>query len=83
MVSVQTSSIEKKEKLSVYILNYPIIKSDNEKNIIDHINKRIYEDIISFKCAIEDISILKTIIYLVLVRITILPITIMTLSVYL
>ena len=56
MVSVQTSSIEKKEKLSVYNLNYPIIKSDNEKNIIGHINKKIYEDIISFKCAIEDIS---------------------------
>ena len=48
MVSVQTSSIEKKEKLSVYNLNYPIIKSDNEKNIIGHINKKIYEDIISF-----------------------------------
>ena len=56
MVSVQTSSIEKKEKLSVYNLNYPIIKSDNEKSIIGHINKRIYEDIISFKCTIEDIS---------------------------
>ena len=56
MVSVQTSSIEKKEKLSVYNLNYPIIKSDNEKNIIGHINKKIYEDIISFKCSIEDIS---------------------------
>ena len=32
MVSIQTSSIEKKDNLSVYNLNYPIIKSDNEKN---------------------------------------------------
>ena len=31
MVSIQTSSIEKKDNLSVYNLNYPIIKSDNEK----------------------------------------------------
>ena len=38
MVSIQTSSIEKKDNLSVYNLNYPIIKSDNEKNIINHIN---------------------------------------------
>ena len=41
MVSIQTSSIEKKDNLSVYNLNYPIIKSDNEKNIINHINKII------------------------------------------
>lgn len=56
MVSIQTSSIEKKDNLSVYNLNYPIIKSDNEKNIINHINQRIYEDIIAFKSAIEDIA---------------------------
>lgn len=54
MLSIQASIIEKREKLSVYNLNYPIIKSDNKKNIVSHINKRIYEDIISFKCAIED-----------------------------
>ena len=55
MVLIQTSSIEKKDNLSVYNLNYPIIKSDNKKNIINNINERIYEDIISFKAAIEDI----------------------------
>lgn len=55
MVSIQTSSIEKKDNLSVYNLNYPIIKSANKKNIIDNINQRIYEDIISFKSLIEDI----------------------------
>ena len=55
MVLIQTSSIEKKDNLVVYNLNYPIIKSDNKKNIINNINKRIYEDIISFKAAIEDI----------------------------
>ncbi len=55
MVSIQTSSIEKKDNLSVYNLNYPIIKSDNKKNIINNINQRIYEDIISFKASIEDI----------------------------
>ena len=59
MVSIQTSSIEKKDNLSVYNLNYPIIKSDNEKNIINHINQRIYEDIIAFKSAIEDIEYSK------------------------
>ena len=59
MVSIQTSSIEKKDNLSVYNLNYPIIKSDNEKNIINHINQRIYEDIIAFKSAIEDIESIK------------------------
>ena len=59
MVSIQTSSIEKKDNLSVYNLNYPIIKSDNEKNIINHINQRIYEDIIAFKSAIEDIAYSK------------------------
>ena len=59
MVSIQTSSIEKKDNLSVYNLNYPIIKSDNEKNIINHINQRIYEDIIAFKRAIEDIAYSK------------------------
>ena len=31
MVSIQTSSIEKKDKLSVYNLNYPIIKSEYNK----------------------------------------------------
>lgn len=59
MVSIQTSSIEKKDNLSVYNLNYPIIKSDNEKNIINHINQRIYEDIIAFKSSIEDIAYSK------------------------
>lgn len=59
MVSIQTSSIEKKDKLSVYNLNYPIIKSDNKKNIINNINHRIYEDIIAFKSAIEDIAYCK------------------------
>ena len=59
MVSIQTSSIEKKDNLSVYNLNYPIIKSDNGKNIINHINHRIYEDIIAFKSAIEDIESIK------------------------
>ena len=59
MLSIQTSSIEKKDKLSIYNLNYPIIESDNEKNIINHINNRIYEDIISFKCATEDIANIK------------------------
>ena len=59
MVSIQTSSIEKKDKLSVYNLNYPIIKSDNKKNIINNINHRIYEDIIAFKSAIEDIGYSK------------------------
>ena len=59
MVSIQTSSIEKKDNLSVYNLNYPIIKSDNEKNIINHINHRIYKDIIAFKSAIEDIESIK------------------------
>ena len=56
MVSIQTSSIEKKDNLSVYNLNYPIIKSDNGKNIINHINHRIYEDIIAFKSSIEGIE---------------------------
>ena len=37
MVSIQTSSIEKKDNLSVYNLNYPIIKSDN----FGHIEKKI------------------------------------------
>ncbi|WP_296645352.1 RsiV family protein [Romboutsia sp. 13368] len=55
MVLIQTSSIEKKDNLSVCNLNYPIIKSDNKKNIINNINQRIYEDIISFKASIEDI----------------------------
>ena len=59
MVSIQTSSIEKKDKLSVYNLNYPIIKSDNKKNIINNINHRIYEDIIAFKSVIEDIAYSK------------------------
>lgn len=59
MVSIQSSSIEKKDNLSIYNLNYPIIESDSKKNIIDHINQRIYEDIISFKSAIEDISYSK------------------------
>ena len=55
MLSIQISKIEKKDNLSVYNLNYPIIKSDDEKNIINHINNRIYEDIIAFKIVIEDI----------------------------
>ena len=55
MVLIQTSSIEKKDNLSVYNLNYPIIKSDNKKDIINNINEKIYEDIISFKASIEDI----------------------------
>lgn len=55
MVLIQTSSIKKKDNLSVYNLNYPIIKSDNKKDIINNINKKIYEDIISFKASIEDI----------------------------
>ena len=55
MVLIQTSSIEKKDNLSVYNLNYPIIKSDNKKDIINNINKKFYEDIISFKASIEDI----------------------------
>ena len=55
MVLIQTSSIEKKDNLSVNNLNKPIIKSDNKKNIINNINEKIYEDIISFKAAIEDI----------------------------
>ena len=59
MVSIQSSSIEKKDNLSIYNLNYPIIEYDSKKNIIDHINQRIYEDIISFKSAIEDISYSK------------------------
>lgn len=83
MVSIQTSSIEKKDNLSVYNLNYPIIKSDNGKNIINHINHRIYEDIIAFKSAIEDIESIKNTIYFVLILIIILPIIIMVLSVYL
>lgn len=56
MLSIQTSSIEKKDNLSLYSLNYPIINSDNQKNIIKHINNRIYEDIISFKSVVEDIT---------------------------
>lgn len=56
MLSIQMSSIDKKDKLSVYNLNYPIIKSDNEQNIINYINKRIYNDIITFKSSMEDIS---------------------------
>jgi len=56
MLFIQTSRIEKKDSLSIYNLNYPIIKSDNENNIINHINKRIYEDIITFKSAVEDIA---------------------------
>ena len=55
MLSIQTSKIEKKDNLSVYNLNYPIIKSDDEKNIINNINNRIYEDIIAFKSVVEDI----------------------------
>lgn len=55
MLSIQTSRIEKKDNLSVYNLNYPIIKSENKKDIISHINKRILEDIVSFKSAVEDI----------------------------
>ena len=55
MLLIQTSKIEKKDNLSVYNLNYPIIKSDDEKNIINHINNRIYEDIIAFKSVVEDI----------------------------
>jgi len=55
MLSIQTSKIEKKDNLFVYNLNYPIIKSDDENNIINHINNRIYEDIIAFKSVVEDI----------------------------
>ena len=55
MLLIQTSNIEKKDNLSVYNLNYPIIKSDDKKNIINHINNKIYEDIISFKSVVEDI----------------------------
>lgn len=55
MLSIQTSKIEKKDNLSVYNLNYPIIKLDDEKNIINHINNIIYEDIIAFKNVVEDI----------------------------
>lgn len=87
MVSIQTSSIEKKDNLSVYNLNYPIIKSDNGKNIINHINHRIYEDIIAFKSAIEDIESIKNNNLFCIntdnTIIIILPIIIMVLSVYL
>lgn len=55
MLSIQTSRIEKKDNLSVYNLNYPIIKSEIKKDIISHINKRILEDIVSFKSAVEDV----------------------------
>jgi len=55
MLSIETSKIEKKDNLFVYNLNYPIIKSDDENNIINHINNRIYEDIIAFKSVVEDI----------------------------
>jgi len=55
MLSIQTSKIEKKDNLFVYNLNYPIIKSDDENNITNHINNRIYEDIIAFKSVVEDI----------------------------
>lgn len=55
MLSIQTSRIEKKDNLSVYNLNYPIIKSEIKKDIISHINKRILEDIVSFKSAVEDL----------------------------
>lgn len=56
MLLIQTSSIDKKDNLSVCNLNYPIIKSDNENNIINNINKIIYEDIIAFKSSVEDIA---------------------------
>ena len=55
MLSIETSKIEKKDNLFVYNLNYPIIKSDDENNITNHINNRIYEDIIAFKSVVEDI----------------------------
>ena len=55
MLSIQASSIENKDNSILYNLNYPIIKLDNQKNIIKHINNRIYEDIIAFKSVVEDI----------------------------
>ncbi len=56
MLSIQTSSIENNDNLYLYSLNYPIIKSDNKKNIIEHINNRIYEDVITFKNVAKDIT---------------------------
>jgi hypothetical protein len=55
MLSIQTLNIDKKDNLAMYNLNYPIITLNKEKTIINEINQKIYEDIISFKAAIEDI----------------------------
>lgn len=56
MLSVKTLNIEKEDNIFAYNLSYPQIDYEIKKNIVNQINQKIYEDIISFKNALEDIS---------------------------